>query len=296
MSANLHVGQSPVQPVRERRPGFIQRLTPGAIILNLALLFLVLVTVIPYLYMAVSAFKHNGEIFGYPITFWPQDPTFENIQALVTQFPFGRWFVNTAIVAILGTLLSVLLSSLAGFAFAKYEFRFRNVLFTLMLATILIPFQVLLVPQFQIMKWFNWFNTYQALIVPGAVGAFGIFLMRQYSLGVPDELLDAARIDGASEFGIWWRVVLPLVRPGLAVLAILSFTARWNDFFWPLIVTTEPSMFVINLGIASLVGPYDYQYGILLSGALLASLPIIIIFLFLQRQFIDSLTSGALKY
>jgi multiple sugar transport system permease protein/arabinosaccharide transport system permease protein len=215
---------------------------------------------------------------------------------LFTRVPFARWALNTAIVAGIGTALSVLLGSLAGFAFAKYNFRFKNLLFFLMLATLLIPFQVLLVPQFQIMRVLHWFNTYQGLIVPRAVTAFGIFLMRQYTLGVPNELLDSARVDGASEFGIWWRVVLPLVRPGLAILAILSFTALWNDFFWPLIVTTDPSMFVLNLGIFSLVGPYDFQYGILLSGTLLASVPILIVFLIFQRQFIAGLTQGAVKF
>jgi multiple sugar transport system permease protein/arabinosaccharide transport system permease protein len=217
------------------------------------------------------------------------------MNALLMQFPFARWALNTAIVATVGTFSSVLLSSLAGFAFAKYNFRFKNTLFIIMLATILIPHQVLLVPQFEIIRILHWFNTYQALIIPRAVGAFGIFLMRQYTAGLPNELLDAARVDGASEFGIWWRVVLPLVRPGLAVLGILAFTGLWNDFIWPTVVTTDPSMFVINLGISSLVGSYDSQYGILLSGATLGALPIIIMFLFFQRQFLEGLTQGALK-
>ncbi len=270
-------------------------LAPGGILLNLALLVLVAITAIPYLYMAFGAFKPNDEIFGVPFTFWPTQPTLKNISDLVSQFEFGRWFLNSVIVAVGGTILQVLLSSLAGFGFAKYEFRLRNVLFTIMLATLLIPFQVLLVPQFQIIKAFAWFNTYQALIVPGAVSAFSIFLMRQYTIGLPNELLDAGRIDGASEFGLWWRVVLPLVRPGIAVVAILSFTSNWNSFFWPLIVTTRTDMFVLNLGVASLVGPYDYQYGMLLSGALLASLPVIIVFFIFQRQFIEGLTAGAVR-
>lgn len=271
------------------------RITPGAVVLNAALLVLIALTAAPYIYMGLSAFKPNSEIFGTPLTFWPTNPTLANMQDLVNMFPFGRWFLNTVIVAGGTTILQVLLSSLAGFAFSKYQFRFRNTLFTIALATSLIPFQVLLVPQFQIIKWLGWFNTYQALIVPSAVTALGVFLMRQYTIGVPNELLDAGRVDGASEFGLWWRVVLPLVRPGLAVIAILAFTASWNNFFWPLIVTTNTAMFVLNLGIASLVGPYDYQYGIQLSGALLASIPVIIVFLFFQRQFIEGLTAGALK-
>jgi ABC-type glycerol-3-phosphate transport system permease component len=266
------------------------------IVVNVVLLIMVALTIIPFLYMLFSAFKPETEIFGTPLTFWPLHPTFANMQALLNNFPFARWALNTAIVAILSTTGSVLLSSLAGFAFAKYEFRFKKTLFIIMLCTVLIPGQVLLVPQFEIIRFLHWFNTYQALILPGLIGAFGIILMRQYTLSVPNELLDAARVDGAGEFEIWWRIVLPLVRPGLAVLAILAFTASWNSYLWPLIVTTSTNMFVINLGVSSLVGPYDYQYGILLSGAVLASLPIIILFFFFQRQFIAGLTQGGLKF
>ncbi|GHO42503.1 carbohydrate ABC transporter permease [Ktedonospora formicarum] len=267
----------------------------GSIVINLLLLLLVILTVIPFLYMVLSAFKPNAEIFGSPITLFPRTFTLDNMGALLSQFPFARWMLNTAITAFGGTIVSLLLSSLAGFAFAKYDFRFKNLLFTLMLVTLLIPPQVLQIPQFEVIRELHWFNTYQALIVPRAVGAFGIFLMRQYTMTVPNEILDSARVDGASEFTIWWRIVLPLVRPGLAVLGILTFTGLWNDFYWPLIVTTDPSMFVANLGIAALVGPYDYQYGILLSGAVLASIPIILMFLIFQRQFIAGLTQGAVK-
>jgi ABC-type glycerol-3-phosphate transport system permease component len=271
------------------------RFMAKSIIVNIVLFVLIAITVIPFIYMISSAFKHNSEIFASPITLFPVHPTLENMQALLTQFPFARWAFNTAFVAIVGTASSVLLGSLAGFAFAKYNFRFKNILFIVMLATILIPPQVTIVPQFEVIRVLHWFNTYQALIIPRAVGAFGIFLMRQYTMTVPDELLDAARVDGASELSIWWNIVLPLVRPGLAVLGILSFTGLWNDFIWPLVVTTNPSMFVLNVGISTLVGPYDYQYGILLSGSVLASLPLIIMFLFFQRQFLEGLTQGALK-
>lgn len=280
------------QEARNRKIGFYAAL----IAVNIILLIMVALTVTPFLYMIFSAFKPNAEIFGTPLTFWPVHPTFVNMQTLIANFPFIRWTMNTAVVAICSTLGSVLLSSLAGYAFAKYEFRFKRALFVLMLVTVLIPGQVLLVPQFQIIRFLHWFDTFAALIIPGLVGAFGIILMRQYTLSVPNELLDAARVDGASEFGIWWRIVLPLVRPGLAVLAILAFTGSWNSFLWPLIVTTTTNMFVINLGIASLVGPYDYQYGILLSGAVLSSVPIIIMFFIFQRQFIEGLTQGGVKF
>jgi len=274
-----------------RRADFVVK----SVLINAGLLILVLLTIVPFLYMMLGAFKPNAEIFGVPLTFFPRNPTLDNMTALLSKFPFARWALNTVVVAVVGAIFSVLLSSLAGFAFAKYEFRFKNILFMLLLATLLIPNQVLLVPQFQVIRELHWFNTYAALIVPRAVGAFGIFLMRQYTVNLPNELLDAARVDGATEFSIWWRIVLPLVRPGLAVLAILSFTGLWNDFLWPLIVTNDTSMFVLNLGLGALVGPYDYQYGILLSGALLSSLPVIIIFLIFQRQFIDGFIQGAFK-
>jgi ABC-type glycerol-3-phosphate transport system permease component len=296
VTTNPDIGEAPARITRapsstRSRAG----LAVGTIVINLIFVLLVLATIIPFLYMAFSAFKPNSEIFGLPLTFLPAHPTLANMIALLNMFPFARWFLNSVIVAGVGTILSVLLSSLAGFAFAKYQFRYKNVLYVIMLATLLLPYQVLLVPQFQVLAFLNWFNTYQGLIVPRVVGAFGILLMRQYTLHVPDEMLDAARVDGASEFNIWWRIVLPLVRPGLAVLGIFSFTNLWNDFIWPLIVTTDPNMFVINLGISSLVGPYDYQYGILLSGTLLAAIPMIIVFLLFQRQFIAGLTQGAFK-
>jgi len=286
-----------VGSVRDIRVSLPRR-WPGVValvVVNLVLLVGVFVEVTPYLFMAFGAFKNNEEIFSSNLTLWPHEWTLGNMEALLTGVPLARWMFNTAVVAVLGTAVAVLLASLAGFAFAKHDFRFKNVLLVIMLVTLLLPTQVLLVPQFQIMRAFDWFNTYQGLIVPRAVTAFGIILMRQYTLSVPNELLDAARVDGATEFRIWWRIVLPLVRPGVAVLGILTFLGLWNDFFWPLIITTDPDMFVMNLGIASLVGPYDFRYGMLLSGALLASLPVIAVFIFFQRQFVSGLTRGALK-
>jgi ABC-type glycerol-3-phosphate transport system permease component len=281
----------PATPRRRIRKGWVV----GFVITNVVLLIGVLAEVLPYLFMALGAFKPNDEIFGESISFFPRDWTGENMRLLIEGFPLVRWAFNTAVVAVLGTLLAVLLASLAGFAFAKHEFKFKKSLLTIMLVTILLPTQVLLVPQFQIMRTFDWFNTYEGLIIPRAVTAFGIILMRQFILSIPNELLDAARVDGATEFGIWWRIIVPLVQPGIAVLGILTFLNLWNDFFWPLIITTDPNMFVINLGISSLIGPYDFRYGMLLSGALLASLPVIVVFLFFQRQFVSGLTRGALK-
>ncbi len=266
------------------------------VVVNIVLLLLVLVTLIPYLFMWSSSFKQNSEIFASPIVWWPAQPTMKNFLDLFTVFPNAwRWYVNTAIVAVVRTTLGVLLATMAGFAFAKYNFRFKNQLFILMLTTSLIPGWVTIIPRFIEMVWFGWFNTYWAVIIPGAVGALSIFWMRQYSTSVPNELMDAARVDGASEWSIFWRVAVPLLRPGIAVIAVLGFAGAWNDFFWPLLVLTDSKLWLVNVGIASLVGPYDYQYGILLAAATLGSIPVIIVFLIFQRQLITGITSGAFK-
>lgn len=265
-------------------------------IVNLILLLLVAATLIPYLFMWTGSFKDNSDIFASPIVWWPAQPTWNNYASLFTLFSNAwRWYVNTAFVAVVRTALGVILAALAGFAFAKYDFRFKNALFFVMLATSLIPFWVTVVPLFLEMVWFQWFNTYLAVLLPGAAGAFSIFWMRQYSKTVPDELLDAARIDGASEWQIFWRVALALLAPGLAVIAILGFTNAWNDFFWPLLVLTDTSLWLVNIAVAALVGPYDYQYGILMSAATLGSIPVIIVFLIFQKRLITGIASGAFK-
>ena len=284
-----------VAPWATRRPLAAGRVIRIAIV-NLILLLLVAATLIPYVFMWTSSFKENSDIFAAPIVWWPANPTGNNYASLFTLFSNAwRWYVNTAFVAVVRTGLGVILAALAGFAFAKYNFRFKNALFFTMLATSLIPFWVTVVPLFLEMVWFQWFNTYLAVLLPGAAGAFSIFWMRQYSKTVPDELLDAARIDGASEWQIFWRVALPLLMPGLAVIAILGFTNAWNDFFWPLLVLTDTSMWLVNIAVAALVGPYDYEYGILMSAATLGSIPVIIVFLIFQKRLITGIASGAFK-
>lgn len=274
----------------------VTRRSVGAIVVNLLLIGLVLATLIPYIFMWSSSFKTNSEIFTSPIQWIPSKPTMANWLDLFGKFPYAaRWYINTAVVAVVRTVLGVFLASLAGFAFAKYEFRFKKPLFVVMLASSLIPFWVTVVPRFVEIGWFHWFNTYLAVIVPGAVGAFSIFWMRQYSASVPNELMEAARMDGASEWGIFRRIAVPILIPGIAVIGMLGFAGAWNDFFWPLIVLTDTKLWLVNIAISALVGPYDYQYGILLAAATLGSIPVIIVFLIFQRQLIEGVTSGAIK-
>jgi ABC-type glycerol-3-phosphate transport system permease component len=287
--------------------------TLAVVVINGLLLFGVFLAAAPYVYMIASTFKPNSEIWSWPLRFYPMTlvnpdlypgevmhvlglPLYlENYRFLFTEEPFVRWAVNSVLLAVMRSVLAIFFTSLAGFALAKYEFRGRKLAFVLVLVSIMLPFEVLLIPLFIEMSKLGWLNTYWAIIVPFAVSPFYIFLMRQYMLGVPDELIDAARIDGCTEFGIFWRIVAPLQKPAYGILAILAFNQAWNDFLWPLIVLSDKKLYTINLGVALLHGPYKTPFGAILAGSFLGTLPIILVFLFMQRQFIAGLTAGALK-
>jgi arabinosaccharide transport system permease protein len=199
------------------------------------------------------------------------------------------------IVAASTTVLALAVSSLTGYGFAKFEFRFRRLLFLIVLATLMVPVQITLVPLFLLMHAFGWLDSLKALIVPGAFNAFGVFFMRQSMLSVPTELLDAARIDGSSELGLYWRIALPLTRAGLTVLGILVFLNAWNDFLWPVIVLSSDSTMTVPVGLASLVGLYKVHYGMIMAGAFLSTVPIVVAFVVLRNQFLSGLTAGAFK-
>lgn len=262
---------------------------------NFFLLIGVLLAAIPFIYMISASFKPQNEIFTFPVQIIPKEPFFDNYTTLIGETLYLRWFLNTAIVAVGRTTLSLFLCMLAGFAFAKYDFPFRRVLFVFVLASFTLPFEVVLIPLYTMMVQLGWLNTYWVLIVPFAASAFGIFLGRQYALALPTELMEAARIDGSSELGIFFRIALPNLRPALAVMGIIFFQSSWNDFLWPLIVLNDSSMYVINLALPTLRGPYGDQYGLVLGGAVIAVIPIIIIFFAMQRYFIEGIMAGALK-
>lgn len=264
-------------------------------IANVLLLGGVVLMATPFLYMISASVKPQYEIFTFPVQLLPKEFFWENYTKLFTETLFLRWFLNTAIVAVGRTLLSLLLCTLAGFAFAKYEFPLKRVLFVLIIASFTLPFEVVLVPLYTMMVSLGWLNSYWVLIIPFAASAFGIFLARQYALALPTELMEAARIDGASELGIFFRIALPNLRPALAVMGIIFFQGAWNDFLWPLIVLNDSSMYVVNLALPTLRGPYGDQYGLVLAGAVLSVLPIIVIFFTMQRYFIEGIMAGALK-
>lgn len=274
--------------VRVRRVGLIS-------LTNALLLFGVFLTAVPFLYMISSSFKPQYEIFTFPIQWFPKKVEWGNYTKLFTETLFLRWFLNTAIVALGRTLLSLLLCMLAGFAFAKYEFPLKRFLFIFIIASFTLPFEVLLVPLYTMMIKVGWLNSYWVLIVPFAANAFGIFLARQYALALPTELMEAARIDGANELSIFFRIALPNLRPALAVMGIIFFQGAWNDFLWPLIVLNDSKMYVVNLALPTLRGPYGDQYGLVLAGAVLSVLPMIVMFFTMQRYFIEGIMAGALK-
>ena len=273
------------------------RVTRTAIVTvaNVILFAGVIVIAVPYLFMIMDSLKPQSQIFSYPVTFLPDKLYLKNYDDLFGQTLYLRWYLNTVIVAVSRTVLSLVLCTLAGYAFAKYEFRFKKPLFIFVIATFTLPFEVILVPLYQLTQALGWINSYWVLIVPFAADAFSIFLARQYILAVPTELMEAARMDGAGELTIFFQIVLPLLKPALAVMSILVFNNAWNDFLWPLIVISDEHLFVLNLALPSLTGPYGSEYGLILAGASLASLPVILLFVFLQRQFIEGLMAGALK-
>ena len=218
-----------------------------------------------------------------------------NYRNLWKTVPYNRYFVNSIFIATASTLLTLFFCSLGGYAFAKYQFRGQKILFGILLASMMVPFQVLLVPLFGLMYDIGWLNSYKAIIIPFSVGAFGVFLMRQFIVTIPSELLDAARIDGCSEFGIYYRIVLPIIKPALGALTIYSFLGSWNGYLWPLIILRDEVKYTLPIGLANLVGTYRQDYGMLMAGTLLSLMPIVILFLAMQREFVQGITLGSVK-
>jgi ABC-type glycerol-3-phosphate transport system permease component len=262
---------------------------------NAVLLVGVFLTIVPFFYMVSASFKPGSELHSIPVQLLPDDLYLGNYELLFGETSFLRWFGNSVFVALARTVIAITLSLMAGYAFAKFEFRFKRPLFLLVIATLTLPLYVILVPLFSMMATLGWMDTYWALILPFTAQAIGIFLARQNLLAIPNELLEAARIDGASEWEIFTRIVVPLAQPVIAVMGILFFTASWNDFIWPLIVLTSDEKFTVSLGLPSLIGPYSQEYGAVMAGSFLGTLPIVIIFLMFQRRFIEGIMAGALK-
>jgi arabinosaccharide transport system permease protein len=255
------------------------------------------VVAVPFVYMVSGSFKTNSELFSYPLNLLLTSPTMDNYNRLLSgqDIPYVQQFANSIFVSTSQTLLSLTISAMVGWGFAKFQFRGKTILFILMLATLALPFQVTLVPLFQLIVQIGWLDNYLGVIVPGAISAFGAFFMRQSMLSIPDDLLDAARIDGASEWGIFWRIGIPLSRGALSVLGVLVFLNAWSDYLWPVIVLRSPEKFTYPVGLATLVGLYKIEYGLILGGAFLATLPVLLIFVAGRKHILENLTVGAIK-
>ncbi len=254
--------------------------------LGLAYLALVIgsiAMIAPFVWMISTSVKTIPEIFAYPIIWIPQQIRWENYRDVLELLPFGRYLFNTAFVSVSVTILELLTCSLAAYAFARLRFPGRDKLFLLYLATLMIPGQVTLIPNFLLMRWFDWIDSYWALIIPQAFSAFGTFLLRQFFLSIPRELEEAARADGASYFRVYWQIILPLSGPALATLAVFSFMAQWNAFLWPLIVTNSDEMRTLTVGLRFFVDSARLQYHLLMAAAVTACLPTLLLYLVGQR-------------
>lgn len=262
--------------------------------LYLLLFALAVICLYPFYLMIVGSFKDNAELFSMQQRLLPNRFDLRNYVNLFERFPFGRILANTVIFATSRVVLGVLFGTLAGFAYAKYDFPGRQLSFLFLLATMMVPFQAIVVPSYLLIRGFGWLNTYAGLIVPGAIPAFGVFLMRQYFIGaVPDEILEAARIDGCTEFNLFWKIGLPMARAGATVLGILLFMNTWNAFLWPFVIISKEHLYLITVVVQAIsAGGIYTDYGMALAAITLGSLPLLIAFIFVQKHFISSLMTG----
>lgn len=255
-----------------------------------------LIMLAPFYFMFVFATHSRTEIFSLPPPMFFGDDFFNNLKILTERMPFWRNLGWSLYVAIASTVLTLLFCSLGGYAFALFDFKYKKALFGLVMGTMLLPSFMNMIPTFMIMDVLGWIDQPRALYIPGAASAFGIFLMRQFvSSSIPKDLIEAARMDGCSELGIFWRIVLPLLKPALGTLGLITFIASWNNFIGPLIVMRSPDMYTLPLALRSLQSPVDTEWGALMTGSAIATLPLVILFVISSKQLISGLTAGAVK-
>jgi len=264
-------------------------------LLYAALTFVGFLTLVPLVWLVACSIKGGEDFFRY--TFFPPLGRFSmvNFRELFRQMPFLRLMMNSLFVSGMTVMVQLFFSSLGGFALAKYEFRAKKLIMIVMLATMMIPAQVMLAPLYELICRMKLADTYLGLIVPGAVSVFGMFLFRQSMMQLPDELLQAGRIDGCSEFGLYWRIAIPISRPMIGAFCLIAFMGTWNSFLWPQIILHSKLHFTLPIALNQLVGLQRQDYGVLMAGTLLSILPVAILFLILQKEFLSGLTAGAVK-
>lgn len=267
---------------------------PAALV-NGLLVGLAMVSLAPLAWMLAVSFMPRGAASVLPPPLWPSTPTFDNYRELFAHAGMGRYFLNSAAIATLTTLGSLAFNVSAGYAFAKLEFRGRDKIFRALLAGLVIPVQVAMLPLFLLLKNLGLVNTWGGVVVPALAGIFGIYLVRQYARSIPSELIEAARIDGAGEFGIFVRIILPLLRPIVISLAVFTFLASWNDFMWPLIVLTDQDLYTLPVALASLSREHVQDNELMMAGSVVTVVPVLLLFLALQRYYIEGLLLGSVK-
>lgn len=288
-----------VQPQSRSRRNSWRRIrsNSGRILLYVLITAGCLLTLLPFVWMFLGSFKTSMEIISIPPTLWPKTPTLANFRTILTDpsIPLLRFYGNSIFVSVMIVTLVLFTSSLAGFIFAKYEFFGKNVLFAFILATLMIPFQVLMIPAYLILVRLGLIDSLWGLVVPGATSAFGIFLMRQFISGLPNELLDAARIDGASEWGIYWNVILPQIGPALATLGILQFMGTWNAYLWPLVVITTHEKRTLPIVLTWYNSQHGSRYDLTMAASVLVVVPILIVYTIFQRWIVQGFTLSGFK-
>lgn len=262
---------------------------------HLVLLIGGLLMVFPFVWQVNMSLSTHAEVTSVPPTWFPSEPQWGNYPAVFEQIPFWSQFLNTAAVTIARVLGQLLLCALAGYAFARMTFRGKNVLFALVLSILMVPYQIYLIPQYDIVQQLGWLNTIAGIAAPGIFSAFGTFLMRQHFLGMPRSLEEAARLDGANPWQTFWRIMFPLSGPALSAVAILTALASWNDLMWPLIVATYDDRTTLAVGLSTLQGQFTTDYPVMMAASFMAMLPLMILFIVLQRRVIEGLAHSGMK-
>lgn len=265
------------------------------LLIHIVLLLGLGITIFPFFWMVLTSFKTTGEAMQIPPTIFPKKFINVAYSQIVSSLPFARIYLNTILSTVITVLAQLVFCAMAGYAFARIKFPFKNTIFILLLSVLMVPGQIFLIPQYLIIQKMGLLDTIPALFIPNLFSAFGTFLMRQFFLSLPEELEEAAIIDGCSRYQIFWRIMLPLVKPGLVTLSIFTFKFAWNDFMWPLIVNTSPKNMILGPALSTLQGQYTSQYPMQMAGAVLAVIPVIAVFFIFQKQFIEGVAQSGIK-
>lgn len=267
----------------------------GKVVIYLVLIIISLVMLVPFIWMLSASIKASQEVFSVPFRLIPAIPRWENFKEIWTTIPLLTFVGNTTFLTIVVTILQLLTSSFAAYAFSKLDFKYRNKLFLMYISTIAMPWQVYMVPQFIMMRGMGLNNKLTAMICLQAFSAFGVFMMKQFYEGVPDALCEAARIDGMSEYKIWWNIMLPLSKPALSTLTIFTFVNTWNDYLGPLIYLKSEAKKTIQLGLKMFIGQFSAEYGLIMAGSVITLIPVLVVFLVLQKNFVEGIAATGLK-